>query len=307
MSTWKEFEKAVKAFVAALAPHAVVTHNVKRRDKDIGRLRQYDVWVDAKIGGFFPISMMISCKKMKRKLNSQDLDAFIGELETSGAHKGVLYSCSGFTKPVIEKAKVRGISCCLLLQGQPADIPDKLNFSFYCCCSNKIRISLNKDALLKFGNATFDEVFDFKSDDGTTVLDLLETEFLSEEKRIITDAKNGTFPTSWEASIQIVTQDESSPPLTLTAKGKWQVYYSKQEAHLLKGTYSFTEDTFSGSQVSPWIDRLSSKPGPGWEIIEDPPERLTYGSMLIILQKGGFRSVLEEKYRGTLLKDLGRS
>jgi hypothetical protein len=63
---------------------------------------------------YFPLKILVSCKKYKRKLDQQDIDAFNGELISSGAHKGVIYSYSGFNKYAIEKCKVLGISCCKL-------------------------------------------------------------------------------------------------------------------------------------------------------------------------------------------------
>lgn len=106
MSEWEDFERAVAAFVKALTPGARVTHNAKLPDKHTGRLRQRDVWIEASIGPF-PIKILVSCKRLKRKINEQDIDAFIGELSSSGAHKGVLYSLMGFTMPAVEKAQPR--------------------------------------------------------------------------------------------------------------------------------------------------------------------------------------------------------
>jgi len=105
MSEWKEFERAVADFVSALDKNTVVRHDVHRPDQDTGFNRQYDVWVDAKVCGIFNISVLISCKHKSRKLSVQDIDTFIGELHSTGANKGVLYSYSGFTQPAIEKAR----------------------------------------------------------------------------------------------------------------------------------------------------------------------------------------------------------
>gem|GEM_PF-1982878 len=96
MSEWEDFERAVAAFVKALTPGARITHNARLPDRHTGRLRQRDVWIEARIGPF-PVAILVSCKRLKRKINEQDLDAFIGELSSSGAHKGVLYSLAGRT------------------------------------------------------------------------------------------------------------------------------------------------------------------------------------------------------------------
>lgn len=87
---WKDFETAVARFIAALDPDATVKHNVYLPDRDTGHPRQRDVWIEARICGVFPVKVLVSCKRWDRKLNEQDIDAFVGELRSSGAHKGVI-------------------------------------------------------------------------------------------------------------------------------------------------------------------------------------------------------------------------
>ena len=125
---WKEFEKAVARFVGALDPKAKVNHDVKLPDFHTSKPRQRDVWIEAKVCNHFPINVLISCKRLKRKLNQKDIDAFNGELASSEARLGVLYSYSGFTVNAIEKAKRLGISCCRLFENKSPDIPLNLIF-----------------------------------------------------------------------------------------------------------------------------------------------------------------------------------
>jgi len=130
---WKEFEVAVADFLKAADPNNNVNHNVYLPDKHTKKRRQRDVFLETNLCGFLPIKVLISCKKYKRKLNQQDIDAFYGELISSGAHKGVIYSYSGFNKNAVEKCKVLEISCCKLYHYQPADLPEVLLFDYYCC------------------------------------------------------------------------------------------------------------------------------------------------------------------------------
>ena len=53
-------------------------------DKDTGEPRQRDVWIETKVCDHFPLKILVSCKRYKAKLNQQHLDAFIGELRSSG-------------------------------------------------------------------------------------------------------------------------------------------------------------------------------------------------------------------------------
>ncbi|MBI2150580.1 MAG: restriction endonuclease [Acidobacteria bacterium] len=78
------------------------------------------------------MKLLISCKRYKRKLNQQDIDAFNGELLSSGAHKGIIYSYSGFGKNAVEKAQKIGICCCTLYKDQAPEIPEILKFHAYC-------------------------------------------------------------------------------------------------------------------------------------------------------------------------------
>ena len=55
--------------------------------------------MEAKFGQHFPIKILLSCKYWEEKLKLQDVDAFLGELRSSGAHKGVIYTRTGFTSP----------------------------------------------------------------------------------------------------------------------------------------------------------------------------------------------------------------
>ena len=121
---WKQFEIAVRNFVAALDPSAEITHDAIIPDIDTGLPRQRDVWVEAKFGQHFPIKILLSCKYWEEKLNVQDIDAFLGELRSSGAHKGVIYARTGFTQPAIGKALANDVWCCLLYRNQPPDLPD---------------------------------------------------------------------------------------------------------------------------------------------------------------------------------------
>jgi Restriction endonuclease len=93
---WRQFEKAVAAFLAALEPNARVKHDVSIPDVDTGVPRQRDVWIEVKVLGHFPITIYVSCKDVNRPLSQQSLDAIIGELRSSGANLGVVYSTGGF-------------------------------------------------------------------------------------------------------------------------------------------------------------------------------------------------------------------
>jgi hypothetical protein len=73
---------------------------------------------------------------------------------------------------------------------------------------------------------------------------------------------------------------------------------------LLNGTYSFTEEKFFGGVTSPYIDRLASEPGPGWESVTDPPSHLEPGMGLVILYRGAVKEALLEDFGTKQLREI---
>src|SRR5437870_2697652 len=94
----RKFEEAVYAFAKALDASAEVLFDHKVKDRDTGESRQCDVWINAKFGGHWPQSIIVSCKDHKRKLHSGDVGTFCDEKRSTNATMGVMYSRSGFTK-----------------------------------------------------------------------------------------------------------------------------------------------------------------------------------------------------------------
>jgi len=302
---WEIFELAVKNFVEALDPNAKVKHNVKLPDVDTGKLRQRDVWVEAKVCNLYPFKILISCKRWSRKISQQDLDAFIGELRSSGAHKGVLYSFKGFSKPAIEKAKRLGISCCKLYQNEVPDLPKSLTISFYCCYSS-YRLRINSKALNDWGDITFSEIFSItdnnKKKSSQTLLEKLDIAFQEEEKSTIKKAlDNKLFPKSWQVAIKVTKPKYKE--LIVYLEGKFRIYRANIEGQLVSGHYSFTENEFMGSFASPWIDTQSSEPGPNWELVTDPPDTMLSPSGLIVLEGSSCKEWLIKRYSSVKLKN----
>ena len=297
---WKQFEIAVSNFVCALDPQALVRHNVKLPDIDTGHPRQRDVWIEAKVCQHFPIKVYISCKRKHKKLNEQDIDAFFGELRSSGAHKGVLYSYSGYNSHAIEKASKLGICCCRLYSSQPADLPQLLLFKSYCCTPT-IQISIVPtvpDPVWSI--TTFSDLFalEIMEPQGSkTVLDCIvdiyrQGEVEAGEKISPTQR----FPLAWSSAFQISDTEKGRQPIQIVIKGSWKIYRGKIEAHLVNGSYSLTSGDFKGQQIGPVIDLHNETPGPGWELTQHPTAEL---------ERGVVNAILYGDPREALLKNLG--
>ncbi|WP_421849109.1 restriction endonuclease [Novosphingobium sp.] len=258
---WRQFELAVTQFCRALAPEAKVTHDAVIPDIDTGTPRQRDVWIEASIGNFFPVKILVSCKRYKRRLNIQDIDAFIGELISSGAQKGVIYSLNGFTKTAIEKAQVKGISCCILLKGKPPPIPNLLSLRTFFAREELQIFEENSNSEFEFSDLLEVEV-PFEGN----VLPAFKiiSKYFDHDKNELISKDSNKLP---YVLIKITVAENSlGKMVSVGVRNTWIIYMAENGAHLVNGSYSFTESEFRGSMASPAIDTWSDHPGDGWKL-----------------------------------------
>jgi hypothetical protein len=293
---WRSFELAVAQFAAAMDPNAKVHHNFFTSDADSKRPRQRDVWIEAVLCGLWPVNVHVSCKRYKRKLHEGDIDTFVGELASSGAHKGVLYSYRGFGAPAIEKARACGICCCQLYENEPADLPGTLQFDAYCC-SSQVMLAIDpspppRHLQLQYWNDLFQVVLRHE-DMELTLLDAICQAFQSAELAAVAEMRRvGGFPQP--LAFQLSLRDhEKYKGLTIIVHGRWKTYRGKLDAFLLNGSYSFTSNAYAGTISTPPVDMLSSDPGPGWQLLELPPAKLDK-AVLTVRYDGDAKATLLE-------------
>ena len=58
----RDFEEAVYAFANTLKAEVLFDHQIP--DRDTGELRQCDVWINAKFGEHWPLSILVSCTRL---------------------------------------------------------------------------------------------------------------------------------------------------------------------------------------------------------------------------------------------------
>jgi hypothetical protein len=302
----REFEEAVLAFANTLDPSAEVLFDLKVRDRDNAEPRQCDVWINAKFGGHWPLSILVSCKDHRRKLHSGDIGAFCDEKRSTGADMGVIYSRAGFTKPALIKAKANGIACCKIYENQPADMPLSIWLEQFTCKPN-IQLSLTTD-LRESPFRTWNDIFDLSDQaENQTVLDIINIAFRSGEQEALMQFNQSlaagviAFPSDWgsELRIHLVGCVED---LSLQVFGRWKRYRARSEAVLLKGSYCLSNDSFKGTITGPSIDTWGRHPGEeGWEEITDHNFALPLNRSLCILSGTDVRSVLQEALGDKLL------
>lgn len=254
---------------------AQVTHDAMIPDKDTGTLRQRDIWIETKVSKLFSLKILVSCKRYKTKLNQQHIDAFIGELLSSGAQKGVIYSYSGFTKPALDKAKARGISCCRLYQNEPADIPELLSFHAYLMTPAFHFWAAWLEVIDGQPN-TLGELFELNMDQGgmpIKLIDLVLSKHAQKRAGVRSKAQQtGKLPQKWTESISLRNPNTGSDMLTIEFGGDWDFYEATLEGYLLNGSYEFTDGEFHGEQSFPELHHSGPQPGSSWKRVKSIPK-----------------------------------
>lgn len=262
---WRQFEEAVAALLQALDPTATVRHDVRTPDKDTGRPRQRDVWIETPVfGGQHKLVVLVSCKHKKARLSQQDIDEFFGELHRSHAAIGMIYSANGFSGAAIAKGKALGIACCTLLANQPATLPNSLSLLAYSY-RETTRIESDTAALHLFPRLLGEEV-EIEGRIASRLRHLVDA-YEAEGRRAMAARRNGSRDI-WAVEMSVPEADWH-PALGLRLRSGWKVYRARAEACLLNGSYSFTTEAFAGSLSTPWMDQHSAHPGPGWELIDE--------------------------------------
>ncbi|MCP4249902.1 MAG: restriction endonuclease [bacterium] len=286
----KDFERAVFEFVRAVDPSAKILFDHRVPDRDSGAPRQVDVWIEATIGGHFPVTILVSCKDYKRKLDQGHIGTFVNEVRSTSASTGVLYSRSGFTAPAVKKASANGLACCRLYRGQPPDVPDALIFHSFACTPN-FRLSLIRCTGIEDGD-TWNDLFDYvltMDEEKLTVLEALSRHYSESMQEALKDTwKKKGFPPDWAADCCFAPVGASEPDIIVRLAGGWRKYRARLEAQLLRGSYCLTNDSFAGKQIMPSIDMCGPTPGAGWEEISDPNFNLPEPCVVAVLFGGDF-------------------
>lgn len=282
---WKNFELAVFKLLSALDPDASITYDAMLPDADTGEPRQRDIWITTTILNHFQIKILVSCKRYKRKLDQQHIDAFIGEMLSSGANKGVIYSYSGFSENAIKKATSKGISCCKLFQNEKPDIPEQLIFDAYLRTPVMVFAAYRLNTIDSLPK-TYGELFDLEIPEHPTfirtntirAIDLIEKIYYQKRSEIREKSReSGNVPSEWEELISIKYQGIDS--ICLKIGGSWNIYKGKIDGFLIDGSYSFTDKSFVGKQSYPSISEHGPDPGSHWEKIEEIPSEITKASI----------------------------
>lgn len=124
-SDWRDFEKLVARIQEQLAPSSNVRHNEKMRGAS-GRLRQLDVTIRQSIG-LCRVLIVIECRKHKRPVGIEKVEAFVSKLRDIGSNQGVMISSSGFDAGARAIAKQNVIRLLTYREAQAIDWQELLS------------------------------------------------------------------------------------------------------------------------------------------------------------------------------------
>lgn len=94
MSKWKEFETLIAALQKQTAGDATVLHNQRVKGRS-GRMRQIDIMISQKVG-LYSVTIVIECKRQRRPVGIEKVEAFVTKLRDVAASQGVMISNTGF-------------------------------------------------------------------------------------------------------------------------------------------------------------------------------------------------------------------
>lgn len=296
----RRFEEAVFRFAQALDPTAEVLFDHKVPDRDTGKPRQCDAWINAKYGGHWPLAIYVSCKdrsKSKRNLDQGDVDAFMGEVRARGATMGVLYTNTGFTGPAIDKARLNHVPCCRLYVNEPADIPQALWIKQFVC-KPSVALSVSEKPR-QWPLVTWSDVFGIEIETDTTkrtVLEAVVGDFLvSEQNAVVAVKQRGGLPKDWANPCELGNEGWRGR-LAFTISGHWKAYVACIAGTLLAGSYSFNDGRFRGSVEGPWIDTQGVHPGPHWQETDPSGVASEANPMVLVLYHADVASALRSAF-----------
>jgi len=114
-----EFEMYTEKVVQHLTKDSEINFKI---DRDINLnaydgTYQIDIYMEYEVVGV-TYKTLIECKKYKRRVERKDIAILNEKLKSTGSHKGILFSTSGFQSGALKYAKVHGIALVQIIDGK---------------------------------------------------------------------------------------------------------------------------------------------------------------------------------------------
>jgi hypothetical protein len=106
---WAEFENVVARLQRTFSQGATIKQNEKIVGRRTGRKRQIDISIRTKVGSE-EVLIIVECKRLNRKCDVKEVEAFIGLKQDVGAPMAIMVSTKGFSRAAYKRAKDEAIS-----------------------------------------------------------------------------------------------------------------------------------------------------------------------------------------------------
>lgn len=116
---WQQLEELIAEIQRSVTPDSEVRHNDKIRGRS-GRLRQVDVTIRSRVG-LTDVLIAIECKRQKRPVTIEQVEAFASKLRDIGASEGIIVSASGFAAGAEAMAREHRIQLLTFREAQDTD------------------------------------------------------------------------------------------------------------------------------------------------------------------------------------------
>lgn len=264
-----DFERAVQEFVRGLDPNARCLFNHRIPDRDTGRPRQVDGWIETSFLGHYPTSILISCKDHRRRLDVGAIEQFAGEIQSTGATFGIIYSRSGFTGSAIEKGRQLNISCCRLLEnGTPEHPAELLVETFLVLPEYAFQVEQPSEKApcdLRWPRvgpmAVEGAVRSVPVVDGLSVTC---REMFDRANEMPISVGRDDRPRDLAASL-LIPAAKHHPRFRIRILLVWHWFRAKLDAYRLSGSVNQSQQTFSGTTVTPVISLTSPPAMTAWD------------------------------------------
>jgi hypothetical protein len=227
----------------------------------------------------------VSCKNYNKQLDQQDIDAVIGELRSSGANKGVVFSRLGFAKDALLKAKKNDIECCSLVNSENLQriIPDSLIIKQY------IRKPTHNYKLTGISNQEEARRFFFSNikESAEPVINHISEFLVNLQDESL---KNKAEPISKQYNLS---STEFFHNIQIELMFDWNFYSSDLKATIVNGYYNFGDAELKGEMVFPMINKDDPNFGPEWSKC-DRPTTTNYILLTVLPDLNGYLESLKK-------------
>ncbi len=219
--------------------------------------------------------MLISCKDHSRPLDVGEVEAFLGEIRSTGATTGVLYGRNGFTENAVVKARANNVSCCKMFDGAPPERPSELLLNAYVAhpVYHVMTEAVSQDAPLElrwhpvFG--TYERIGDREASLPEVMAGLCFELLRRSELERYSDASSSG-PMDMHARYELKARPEC-PALRLHIVLTWDWFKGRMNAYSLTGSLNTTEKAFIGSTTVGPVSLSTAPHSATWERCLPPP------------------------------------